>query len=102
MHQPVAIGGSGSTYVWGHIDAAYRPNMNKEETVDFVKNSKCYLLQAYFDWTSLISMPVKNFSLSKIVSCKLINLKTNTTTQHNLNILLIIIQAICAEDLPTV
>ncbi|XP_045104244.1 proteasome subunit beta type-6-like [Portunus trituberculatus] len=39
VRQPVAIGGSGSTYVWGHIDAAYRPNMTKEETVDFVKNT---------------------------------------------------------------
>ena len=44
VRQPVAIGGSGSTYVWGHIDAAYRPNMTKEETVDFVKNSKYYLV----------------------------------------------------------
>lgn len=40
VRQQVAVGGSGSTYVWGHVDAAYRPNMNQEETVDFVKNSK--------------------------------------------------------------
>lgn len=40
VRQPVAIGGSGSTYVWGHIDATYKPNMTKEETVDFVKNSE--------------------------------------------------------------
>lgn len=39
VRQPVAIGGSGSTYVWGHIDAAYKSNMTKEETVDFVKNT---------------------------------------------------------------
>ncbi|KAK3877113.1 hypothetical protein Pcinc_018148 [Petrolisthes cinctipes] len=39
VRQPVAIGGSGSTYVWGHIDATYKPNMNKQETVDFVKNT---------------------------------------------------------------
>ncbi|XP_042233864.1 proteasome subunit beta type-6-like [Homarus americanus] len=39
VRQPVAIGGSGSTYVWGHIDATYKPNMNMEETVEFVKNT---------------------------------------------------------------
>lgn len=49
VRQPVAIGGSGSTYVWGHIDAAYRPNMTKEETVDFVKKSKYpFSVQSYF------------------------------------------------------
>ncbi|XP_047493989.1 proteasome subunit beta type-6-like [Penaeus chinensis] len=37
--QPVAIGGSGSTFVWGYVDATYKPNMNKEQTVDFVKNT---------------------------------------------------------------
>ncbi|XP_064113788.1 proteasome subunit beta type-6-like [Macrobrachium nipponense] len=39
VRQPIAIGGSGSTYVWGYVDSAYKPNMNKEETVDFVKNT---------------------------------------------------------------
>lgn len=40
VRQPIAIGGSGSTFVWGYVDATYKPNMNKEQTVDFVKNSK--------------------------------------------------------------
>jgi len=39
VRQPVAIGGSGSTYVWGYVDATFKPNMNKEETVNFVKNT---------------------------------------------------------------
>lgn len=39
VRQPIAIGGSGSTYVWGHVDATFKPNMNKEETVDFVKKT---------------------------------------------------------------
>lgn len=50
VRQPVAIGGSGSTYVWGHIDAAYRPNMTKEETVDFVKKSKYDLFSVLSDF----------------------------------------------------
>ncbi|TIA82343.1 hypothetical protein E3P92_03192 [Wallemia ichthyophaga] len=37
--QPWAIGGSGSTYVYGYCDATYKDGMNKDETVHFVKNT---------------------------------------------------------------
>ncbi|KAF2364416.1 Proteasome subunit alpha/beta [Trinorchestia longiramus] len=37
--QPVALGGSGSTYIWGHMDATFKPNMDKERCVEFVKNA---------------------------------------------------------------
>ncbi|CAL4246670.1 unnamed protein product [Meganyctiphanes norvegica] len=40
VRQPVAMGGSGSTYMWGYIDATYKPGMKQEEVVEFVKNSK--------------------------------------------------------------
>ncbi len=40
VRQPFAIGGSGSTYVYGHCDAQYKANMTKEECIEFVKNSK--------------------------------------------------------------
>lgn len=36
---PWAIGGSGSTYVYGYCDANYREDMNKEEAVDFARNA---------------------------------------------------------------
>lgn len=32
--------GSGSTYVYGYCDATYRDGWGKDETVEFVKNSK--------------------------------------------------------------
>merc|ERR1739842_165157 len=35
----VPMGGSGSTYMWGYIDATYKPNMNQEQCVEFVKNT---------------------------------------------------------------
>jgi 20S proteasome subunit beta 1 len=31
MKMPFAIGGSGSTYIYGHVDSEYKPNMTKEE-----------------------------------------------------------------------
>ncbi|CAI5736410.1 unnamed protein product [Hyaloperonospora brassicae] len=37
VEQDVAIGGSGSTYIYGLVDAEYRPDMTKEECQAFVK-----------------------------------------------------------------
>lgn len=37
--QAFAIGGSGSTYIYGYTDAHWKDNMTEEEGVDFVKNS---------------------------------------------------------------
>jgi len=39
VRQPVAIGGSGSTYIYGHIDATYKENMTKEECLKFCLNA---------------------------------------------------------------
>ncbi|KAI9310165.1 proteasome subunit beta type-6 [Dichotomocladium elegans] len=36
---PFAIGGSGSTYIYGYCDAQYRDNMTRDEAINFVKNS---------------------------------------------------------------
>ncbi|KAL1921836.1 uncharacterized protein VTP21DRAFT_10478 [Calcarisporiella thermophila] len=37
--QPFAIGGSGSSYIYGYCDKAYRDGMTKEECIEFVKNA---------------------------------------------------------------
>ncbi|KIK08380.1 hypothetical protein K443DRAFT_672405 [Laccaria amethystina LaAM-08-1] len=39
FRQPWAIGGSGSTYVYGYCDATYKEGWGREETVDFVRNT---------------------------------------------------------------
>lgn len=41
--QPFAIGGSGSSYVYGFVDAEYRRGMTKEECQKFVVNSEFIL-----------------------------------------------------------
>ena len=41
FRQPWAIGGSGSTYVYGYCDATYQDGWGKDETIEFVKNSAC-------------------------------------------------------------
>lgn len=37
--QPYAIGGSGSTYIYGYCDAHWRDKMTEEEGIEFVKNA---------------------------------------------------------------
>ncbi|RLN86311.1 hypothetical protein BBJ28_00010348 [Nothophytophthora sp. Chile5] len=39
VEQDFAIGGSGSTYIYGLVDAEYRPDMTKEECQRFVKKA---------------------------------------------------------------
>lgn len=36
---PWAIGGSGSSYIYGFCDANYREGMSKEEIIEFAKNA---------------------------------------------------------------
>uniref|UniRef100_A0A2I3GST8 Proteasome 20S subunit beta 9 n=1 Tax=Nomascus leucogenys TaxID=61853 RepID=A0A2I3GST8_NOMLE len=37
--QPFAIGGSGSTYIYGYVDAAYKPGMSPEECRRFTTDA---------------------------------------------------------------
>ncbi|TGZ38629.1 Proteasome subunit beta type-6, partial [Temnothorax longispinosus] len=39
VRQPISIGGSGSTYVYGYVDAQYKPNMSKNECLKLVENT---------------------------------------------------------------
>ncbi|PFH52528.1 hypothetical protein AMATHDRAFT_1935 [Amanita thiersii Skay4041] len=39
FRQPWAIGGSGSTYVYGYCDATYKEGWGRDKTVEFVKNT---------------------------------------------------------------
>ena len=41
VRQPFAIGGSGSTYVYGYCDSQYQPGMSRDECIQFVKNGEC-------------------------------------------------------------
>jgi 20S proteasome subunit beta 1 len=35
--QPFAIGGSGSTYIYGYCDTAYKEGMTREEAIEFIR-----------------------------------------------------------------
>ncbi|XP_044263678.1 proteasome subunit beta type-6 [Tribolium madens] len=39
VRQQVSIGGSGSSYVYGYVDANYKPNMSKEDCVKFITHT---------------------------------------------------------------
>ena len=36
IRQPCALGGSGSVYLYGFVDANFKPNMSKEQSEAFV------------------------------------------------------------------
>jgi hypothetical protein len=40
QRQKFSIGGSGSTYIYGHVDAAFKENMTREECQAFVKKGE--------------------------------------------------------------
>ena len=50
VRQKASIGGSGSTFLYGFLDANYRDNMSKEETVELVK--QCITLAVNRDGSS--------------------------------------------------
>lgn len=39
VKQPFAIGGSGSSYIYGYCDAHFKEGMAKDQCVEFVKNA---------------------------------------------------------------
>lgn len=39
VRQPFAIGGSGSSYIYGYCDSNFKEGMTKEECMEFVKNA---------------------------------------------------------------
>ena len=38
QRQPITIGGSGSTYLYGYVDATFKENMTVEQCLEFVTN----------------------------------------------------------------
>lgn len=38
LSQPFTIGGSGSTYIYGYVDAKFKPDMSLEEATQFSTN----------------------------------------------------------------
>jgi 20S proteasome subunit beta 1 len=40
IKEPFAIGGSGSSYIYGFCDANYRDNFTQEECIEFVKTGR--------------------------------------------------------------
>lgn len=54
---PWAIGGSGSTYIYGYCDATFREDWGQEETVEFVKNGESLFLSFPLS-SSLLPLPL--------------------------------------------
>ena len=44
LERPYAIGGSGSTYIYGFCDAYYREGMNKDQCLEFVRKALAHAM----------------------------------------------------------
>ena len=44
VQQSCAIGGSGSSYIYGYVDANFKKNMTKDQCEEFVKTGKAVCL----------------------------------------------------------
>ena len=49
VQQQVAMGGSGSTYIYGYLDSTFRENMTKEECFKFVADGM-YTVHVHTFW----------------------------------------------------
>ena len=67
--QPFAIGGSGSTYIYGYCDATYRDGMNQEECIEFVKNCKCPCIVYHYPTTEVLTARCPDSASSFFYSC---------------------------------
>lgn len=55
IRQPLTIGGSGSTYIYGFCDAAYKDNMTRQECLEFTEKGETPLPVdlAFFDFVAV-------------------------------------------------
>uniref|UniRef100_A0A803T046 Proteasome subunit beta type-9 n=1 Tax=Anolis carolinensis TaxID=28377 RepID=A0A803T046_ANOCA len=56
--QPFAIGGSGSTYIYGYVDSAYKPGMDQVECRQFTKNGKKRMRKNSHQWMVKQQLPL--------------------------------------------
>ncbi|XP_039355800.1 proteasome subunit beta type-6 [Mauremys reevesii] len=45
VRQPFSVGGSGSSYIYGFVDASYKPGMSREECLSFTANALALAMQ---------------------------------------------------------
>jgi 20S proteasome alpha/beta subunit len=66
LRQPLAIGGSGSTYVYGYVDAHFKTGMTKKECLELVTNSM------YHRFHHLMAVNIRITAFRVIALCRLV------------------------------
>jgi 20S proteasome subunit beta 1 len=75
VRQPFAIGGSGSTYIYGYCDATFVPNMTRDQCLKFVRNCKfCFLyFLAHYYITALALAMARDGSSGGVIRTAIID-----------------------------
>ena len=53
VRQPFAIGGSGSTFLYGYVDSQFKHGFSKEECLQFVANGRCLVRFFVLFWSEM-------------------------------------------------
>ena len=89
VRQPFTIGGSGSTYLYGHCDYSFKKNMSKEDCVKFVvqgRKKDCVFFfkvkhKRLLDWKANTSVPCAKLNLLSLID---VPQDQHHTWSHNL------------------
>lgn len=66
--QPFAVGGSGSFYIYGFVDAEYRPGMTRQESQEFVINSASHINQFSF-YSCISKLRILSYESHSLLNC---------------------------------
>ena len=69
VRQSCAIGGSGSTYIYGFVDANFKKDMTKEECQQFAKTGKSAVRFGKYIFCSRLSLTVDRFNADRSWIC---------------------------------
>jgi len=63
VRQPVSVGGSGSSYIYGFMDSNYKPGMSKEQCLELTAAGTLLLLQGMLGAGVICCLIVSHLSL---------------------------------------
>lgn len=69
VRQKCAIGGSGSTYIYGHIDRHFKEGMNVDEIKQFVVDCKCIrpVIFLFYYFYTLHSIMIHSLAIEEYI-----------------------------------
>ena len=71
MRQPVSVGGSGSTYIYGFMDSNYKPGLSKDQCLELTATGTHCNCEAYWELESIAGLPTLTYKCLTYRKCKI-------------------------------